>query len=323
MTDKVTLPGLTCPFDEKISPFAGQVNRHVLEWARRFELLTGQGDIERFRRARVGSLAARTSPGSDDQALSLLADWQMWLFIFDDRYCDEAQAGTHPEQLARVVASCARVLDSTDDPACRTDPLTSALGDVMDRLAASASGPQLLRFLNAVRGYFLAQFWEAVHRADDTLARLAEYQVMRRHSGAVPTCLALIDVAGRFELGTAEFCRRDVQAATSIAVNVICWANDVLSYPKESSRSLKVQSLPAVLARERHLPMTEALKVAASMHDAEVTRYLEAEEPLRRQAGPELRMYLDGLRNWMGGNARWSRETGRYRMPQRRQSGRS
>jgi Terpene synthase family 2, C-terminal metal binding len=306
------LPALDCPFGSEISPHADQVDRSVIDWARRFGLLTEQAEISRFQQARVGRLAARTSPGSGREALNLLADWQLWLFIFDDHYCDESETGVHPVQLGRVITSFVRVLDSPGDPSARADPLTTALGDLVDRLAEAATGPQIFRFMSAVRGYFLAQFWEAGHRADDRPASLAEYQVMRRHSGAVPTCMALIDVAGGFELTDEEFCRRDVRLLTDIAVNVTCWANDILSHPKEARRNLKVHSLPSVLARERQVSVGEALSVAAAMHDAEVARYLETEPALRREGGPLLRRYLDGLRNWMGGNFHWSMETGRY-----------
>lgn len=312
MTDRITLPLLNCPFGSAISPYADQVDRHVLEWARRFALLADPAEIDRFRRATVGRLAARTSPRGSARALNLLADWQMWLFIFDDRYCDESETGIQPERLGRVITSFVRVLEQAGEADCRVDPFTRALGDLMDRLAAAASGPQMFHFVSAVRGYFLAQFWEASHRADEGPAGLAEYEVMRRHSGAVPTCIALIDFAGGFELPMAELCRRDIRALTDTAVNVTCWANDILSYPKESARSLMVQSLPTVLAYERGLSRAEAIREAASMHDAQVARYVRAEPAARRGATPELQRYLDGLRDWMGGNFYWSLETGRY-----------
>jgi hypothetical protein len=126
--------------------------------------------------------------------------------------------------------------------------------------------------------------------------------------------MALTDLAGGFELAAADYCSPDLRALTDIAVNVTCWANDILSYPKESRRSTRVHSLPVVLARERGIGVAQALTEAAAMHDAEVERYLAAEEPLRRTAGPGLRRYVDGLRSWMSGNYYWSLETGRYRL---------
>lgn len=312
MADKFSVPTLDCPFDDAISPYASQVDRHVVEWACRFDLPRDDDEIARLREARVGRLAARTTPRASVEALEFLADWQMWLFAFDDQYCDESAIGADLARLAEVVTAFMRVLDRAGEPGRRADPFIAALTDLRDRLATVAADTQVFRFNNAVRGYFLAQFWEASHRAADRPAGLAEYQAMRRHSGAVPTCVALIDVADGFDLAAQDFCRADVRAITDMAVNVTCWANDILSYPKEAARSLKVHSLPAVLARERRLPLAGALSAAAALHDQEVARYIEAEGSLRGTASAELRWYLDGLRAWMGGNFHWSLETGRY-----------
>jgi hypothetical protein len=312
MAAKLSPPLLDCPFSNQVSPHAADVDRQVLDWACRFRLLPDSGEIDRFRQARIGWLAARTSPDSDLAALQLLADWQMWLFVFDDHYCDESETGTHPERLSRIITPFLWVLEHAGRRRVSSNRLAIALADLMERLSARANGGQMFRFVSAVRGYFLAQYWEAGHRVDNVPAGLAEYQVMRRHSGAVPTCMALIDVAGGFELPFAQYCRDDVRELTDMAVNVTCWANDIMSYPKEAERSLLVHSLPAVLAREMKLDTARALTAAASLHDAEVARYLAAEPAVRRGASPELSRYLAGLRNWMGGNFYWSWETGRY-----------
>jgi Terpene synthase family 2, C-terminal metal binding len=311
----VVIPRLDCPFDDQISAYADQVDTRVVEWARKLGLPADEAEAERLGEAKVGRLAARTTPRAGLEALCLLADWQMWLFCFDDRYSDETSAGADLAQLSQLVTGFMLVLDDDDgDRRHRQDPFTRALGELIDRLRGLATGPQLNRFITAVRGYFLAQFWEASNRAQDQPAGLAEYTTMRRHGGAVPTCLALIDVANGFELSGQEYWRPEVRAISDIAVNVTCWANDILSFPKEAQRSFKVHSLPAVLAEELQLPVADALALAAEMHDAEIERYLEAERPLRLAAEPALGDYLDGLRSWMGGNFYWSLETGRYKV---------
>jgi hypothetical protein len=314
MVVNLPVPALACPFEAAISPHADDIDRHVVAWASGFGLPKDETEQARLAQAQVGRLAARTTPRASRAALELLADWQMWLFLFDDQYSDESVTGADLTALSQLVTAFMLVLDNEGEPGYRVDPFTVALGDLMDRLVLMASTPQANRFVTAVRGYFLAQFWEASHRADDRPADLEEYCAMRRHSGAVPTCMALIDVADGFELPGSQFWRSDVRLVTDIAVNVTCWANDILSFPKESQRSLKVHSLPAVLARERRLPMKDALAAAAAMHDAEVDRYLVAEQALRREADQELAGYLDGLRSWMAGNFYWSLETGRYNL---------
>jgi Terpene synthase family 2, C-terminal metal binding len=315
MTDRWSVPRLSCPFNDSISAHADAADRHTVSWASEFGLPRNGAEVARLAGTHVGRLAARTTPRASASAVEFLADWQTWLFLFDDYYSDESAAGADTAELSLVIAGFVPVLDG-DRGEVRPGERghRAALADLMDRLAVLASGPQVSRFVSAVRGYFLAQFWEAGRRAAGRPAGLAEYQAMRRHSGAVPTCLALIDMADGFFLPATQHCRADVRAVTDMAVNVTCWANDILSYPKESARSLQVHSLPAVLAAERDLSLPEALTAAVAIHDQEVARYLEAEDALRRSAGHELVRYLDGLRSWMGGNFHWSLETGRYQV---------
>jgi terpene synthase-like protein len=312
MASTFSVPELACPFDDEISSHADDIDQQAVKWARRFELPKDSAEDARLSETKVGRLAARTAPHASVEALRLLADWQMWLFLFDDQFSDESATGADLQRLSQVVTAFMLVLDNKADNSYRLGPFTRALGDLIERLTGLATAPQAFRFITAVRGYFLAQFWEAGHRADDRPAGLAEYSAMRRHSGAVPTCMALIDVADGFELSGSDFWHPEVRQISDIAVNVTCWANDILSFPKEAERSLKVHSLPAVLAAELGLSMPEAITAAAAMHDAEVSRYLDAEARIRNWAGSELSGYLNGLRSWMAGNLHWSLETGRY-----------
>ncbi len=231
MKPHLPIPELSCPFADEISPHADDVDRHVVDWASRFNLPGDEAEGERLALTKVGRLAARTTPRASLAGLKLLADWQMWLFLFDDRFSDESVTGADLSRLSQLVTAFMLVLDNPDQPAYRGGPFPTALGDVIDRLLTIATAPQAFRFITAVRGYFLAQFWEGAHRAQDAPAGLPEYAAMRRHSGAVPTCLALIDVADGFELADAEFWHPDVRALSDIAVNVTCWANDILVVP--------------------------------------------------------------------------------------------
>ncbi len=310
-TLEITLPRLSYSFEAEVSPHAGRVDELTFEWGRAMGLFSTAEDAERFRGTRVGWLAGRTSPRSSLEGLQLLADWQMWLFAFDDAFCDESPAGDRADLMARTVTGYLGIIEGPPTPP-RGDPFARALADVADRIRRRAAPVQGARFARAVTGYFLAQCWEAANRGDHTPSGLAEYVHMRRHSGAVPTCMALIDVAGGFSLTSQEFDDPRVVSLSGRAANVACWANDILSYPKEISRSRVVHSLPAVLSAELGIGVNESLRRAAVMHDQEVARYAAAERAVREHASPQLRRYLDDLRFWMRGNLDWSAETGRY-----------
>jgi terpene synthase-like protein len=303
-------PTLNYPFTTRVSPFAADADEQCYRWGERMGIYH-LGDPDRYRRTRVGWLAGYTSPDSTRTGLQLLADWQMWLFAFDDGFCDESDHGRHPEAMVRRTVSLLGVLEGGLSRAA--DPFGVALRDLRTRLASCATGVQRARFVSAVTAYFMAQCWESVGRATGTLPGVHEYLHMRRHSGAVRTCTALIDVAGGFQLPAEEYDRPDVVSLTMMAVDVTCWANDIVSYPKETLRSRTVHSLPVVLARQRDADPDRMIGTAVRMHDRQVVRYLSAERRVRARAGAGLRRYLDGLRFWMAGNLCWSRSTGRYR----------
>ncbi len=305
------LPDLSYPFATPASPYAADVDGECFDWGGRMGIFH-LGDPEEYRRTRVGWLAGYTAPGSTRAGLRLLADWQMWLFAFDDGYCDESERGLRPDAMVRRTVALLRVLEGArPDP---TDPFGVALGDIVRRVSLAAQGFQLARFVAAVTWYLAAQCWEAVNRAAGTPPALPEYLVMRRYGSAVPTCTALIDVAGGFEVPERDYHDPAVVALTTMAVNVACWANDVTSYPKEVRRSSTVHSLPVVLARRFGAEPEAMLGRVARMHDREVFRYLTLEHRVRATASGPLRRYLDGLRAWMAGNLRWSRQTARYRV---------
>ncbi|AZK95311.1 MULTISPECIES: terpene synthase family protein [Streptomyces] len=309
-TTALRMPKLYCPFPDQVHPEAAEIDRRSLEWLDAYGLLTDTAVRGRFGRSKIGWQASRTTPHADTELVQLHADWQMWLFAFDDVRSEETGAGARPGPMARSLASFLRILQEPGTRVDEEDPFTSALRDLRRRLAAVGTRVQVDRFVTSVLGYWFAQVWEAGNRADAVWPTVEEYTAMRVHTGAVPTCLALIDVIGRFELPAAELARPEVRALTTKAVNVVCWANDIHSYEKEADRSNHPVNLPILLHRRDRGTVQEAIDAAADMHDAEVAAYC-ALRP-RVTAGPELGRYLDGLESWMRGNLTWSLSTGRY-----------
>jgi Terpene synthase family 2, C-terminal metal binding len=310
MNSALEIPPLYCPFPDHVHPEADEIDRKSLRWLDGFGLIADPAVRARFGRSKIGWLASRTTPHADAELVQLLSDWQMWLFAFDDVRSEESEAGAHPGLMARSLVSYLRILQEPDTQVREEDPFTAALRDLPRRLGLVASQVQVDRFVTSVLGYWFAQVWEATNRADAVWPTVEEYTAMRVHTGAVPTCLALIDVVGRFELPAAELARHDVKALTTKAINVVCWANDIHSYEKEIARSNHPVNLPTLLHCRDGGTIQEAIDLAARMHDDEVAAYCD----LRRRiaAGPKLERYLDGLQSWMRGNLTWSLSTGRY-----------
>jgi Terpene synthase family 2, C-terminal metal binding len=309
------LPALYCPFPTAMHPRVAQAEAETLAWADGFGLTADPAVRRRFVVTRPARLAARVCPDSTYDGLAANTDWQTWLFLFDDAYCDESDIGYSPGRTAQVVARVLRVVEGGAAPDLAADPFLASLADLRDRLAAQATAEQLDRFAAQVTGYLLALVWEAAHRERHTTADLAEYIDLRRHSGAVPTCIALIEIVNGFSLPARVWRGSQLREAVRAVTDITCWANDILSFRKEQERSAEVLSLPAVLIREWHLTTAQALQTAADLHNARVREYQQLETLLLADAGPSLTRYLADLRYWMSGNLAWSRETGRYQFP--------
>jgi hypothetical protein len=214
--------------------------------------------------------------------------------------------------MIELAAEVLRVIQYDQVPPDTANPFLPALADLCQRLRRLATPEQFDRFAAQAVYYLLALTWEAAHRERRSLADLAEYVVMRRHSGAVPTCLALIDVINGFELPGSAWSSPEIRAVSEAATDITCWANDILSYPKEVRRSTEVLSLPAVLSHEQGMSAAQAMAEAARLYQERIRDYQQLEEPLLKDGDEAVRRYLMDLRHWISGNLAWSYETGRY-----------
>ena len=308
----VALPSIDPPFSARLHPLTSVASAATAKWAAAWGLTERPELARRLRETDPARLAGRVCPSASLEGLTLNSDWQAWLFLFDDAYCDESEIGSDPSATTEVTVWMLGALEAGE--AGPHDVFARALADLCARLDAMASPVQSTRFRQEVTTYLYSLVWEAARRRQRMPAQLAEYIRMRRHCSAVPTCLALIDVVNGFSLSQELWCSPAVRAAADAATDITCWTNDILSLAKEETRSIELLSLPAVLGRRQGLTQAEALRACTAMIDARIRDYLEAQQPLLASGDPVLARFCADLRHWIAGNLAWSRETGRYRV---------
>src|SRR6266702_404650 len=308
----VVVPRLAVPFGTDLHPATETARGATERWARDCGLTARPELRARLHATAPARLAGRVAPYATLDGLLLSAAWAAWLFLFDDEYCDESEIGSDPAAITEVTVWLLSALETGESGP--GDVFGGALADLSMRLRKLTGPVQWGRFTQAVTSYFYALVWEATCRQHGTLAPLDEYIRMRRHSGAVATCLALIETINGFELDDRAWYDPSVRAASEAVADIICWSNDIVSYRKEESRSADVLSLPTVLAHQHGMTEQQALDQCAVMLDRRTAEYYAAERPLLASGNPGLIRFASDLRHWIAGNLEWSYETGRYKV---------
>lgn len=303
-------------------PYPVRVNRHVAQiatrtarWASELGLTPTADSALRLSRANAADLAGRACPDTDPDDLALLADLFSWLFTFDDG-CDDDGVGADPARLAPVVARLLDVLDRLGagpaDGAVRAAGVAGvALHDLCTRVRA-ASRPGLLRFVDQMRTYLLAMLWEAANRQRGRTPGVSEYVQMRRHTGAVNPSFALTDLA--HGVPTCGDPRDDPRFAALdlLAVDLVCWCNDIFSYDKERRLSQDGHNLTAAIARETGQDEQSALRAAVERFNAGLETYARLEAEVLASGLDHAVPFAAARRCWIRGTYDWSLGAARY-----------
>lgn len=315
-TRQIQIPRLQYPFAPEINAHAAAAQSGTDDWVRRHGLL-GERGLRTFGGAEIGYLAARTHPRVGLDELCLISDWYAWLFLRDDEG-DEGYIGVRPDRLSMADGRLLEVLGGArvtgDDPA-----LARSLAELRDRLllrlrSNSLATSWMNRFSRAMRLHLEANLWEATNRAKAQVPDLDSYIRMRPLTGGLQIVTELLEIIEGEHLPAAARSHPGVAGMTSASHNVSCWANDIISLPKELARG-EVNNLVLALQEKRGLGLQAAVDRAAAMHDAEVGRFVALEKELP-SFGPavdeQLHHYVLSLRARMRGILDWSRSSRRY-----------
>ncbi|WP_406071647.1 terpene synthase [Micromonospora sp. NBC_01638] len=291
-----------------------QVARESVEWARAFGLIDSSHRAHRLLRADAAGLAGRACPDGSVDGLRLLTDLISWLFVMDDA-CDEDGLGADPIRLGPAISTLLDVLDRCGDPdgvPPAVGPLGDALHDLCRRTRLQGRAALLLRFVSQMREYLLALLWEAANRERRRVPEVAEYVQLRRHIGGVHPCLTLTDLASAQPPGSAQRADPGLVALDLLAVDLVCWCNDLFSYSKESQADPDAHNLVTVIAQDSGADEAAALRAAANRFNQGLATYLDAEEALLSAGDDGIRNALTARRNWVRATYDWSLMAARY-----------
>ncbi|GAC1477920.1 MAG: hypothetical protein NVS2B12_32360 [Ktedonobacteraceae bacterium] len=308
--EHINIPAMYCPFPSRISPYVEAVDERTRTWVQRLGLVQKESALRRFNAARFAWLTARVYPTAGLDELTLLNDWLVWLFLFDDQF-DDSPYGQQPEYVATVINGYIDLLKKMDIP---EGPAGGAFQDLWRRSLPGMSAAWQERFLEHLVAYFETYNWTVRNRALGRVPAMDDYIAVRQHSGGMTIGIDLIEFATHGELPTALLKSGAFQALASTTNNVVCWSNDIFSLEKESARG-DVNNLVIIVRHQQNVALQEAVEHVNALVTQQVQLFEQVERSLPEFApelAPTVAVFLAGLKDWMRANLDWSLQTKHY-----------
>ncbi|MEV7446353.1 germacradienol/geosmin synthase [Streptomyces sp. NPDC091204] len=325
MTQPFQLPDFYVPYPARLNPHLEAARVHTKRWARDFGMLEGSGvweesDLDSHDYA---LLCSYTHPDCDAEALSLVTDWYVWVFFFDDHFLEtfkrsQDRAGAK-EYLDRLAAFMPMDLAAGfPEP---TNPVEAGLADLWARTVPAMSEDWRERFSLSTKNLLDESMWELANIDLGRVANPLEYIEMRRKVGGAPWSAGLVEyVAAEVPARVAHSRPLGVlRDAFSDAVHI---RNDLFSYQREVADEGELSN--AVLVLETFLGCTtqEAAEVSndlltSRLHQFEQTALAElpqlfVDHAMNPAEIAAVLAYAKGLQDWQSGGHEWHMVSSRY-----------
>ncbi|WP_406441901.1 germacradienol/geosmin synthase [Streptomyces sp. NBC_00631] len=325
MTQPFELPHFYMPYPARLNPHLEEARAHSTEWARAMGMLEGSGiwtqaDLEAHD---YGLLCSYTHPDCDGPALSLITDWYVWVFFFDDHFLDmykrtqdRAAGKAHLDRLPLFMP-----LDlATPVPEPR-NPVEAGLADLWARTVPSMSADWRRRFAVATEHLLNESMWELSNINEGRIANPVEYIEMRRKVGGAPWSAGLVEYATA-EVPAVVAGSRPLRVLMETFADAVHLRNDLFSYQREvedegenSNGVLVLETFFDCTTQEAADTVNDIL--TSRLHQFEHTALTEvpalaAEKGLTPDQGAAIAAYTKGLQDWQSGGHEWHLRSSRY-----------
>ncbi|MFD4511082.1 germacradienol/geosmin synthase Cyc2 [Streptomyces sp. NPDC058457] len=325
MTQPFELPHFYMPYPARLNPHLEEARAHSTEWAREMGMLEGSGiwtqaDLEAHD---YGLLCSYTHPDCDGPALSLITDWYVWVFFFDDHFLDmykrtqdRAAGKAHLDRLPLFMP-----LDLTTPVPEPQNPVEAGLADLWARTVPSMSVDWRRRFSVATEHLLNESMWELSNINEGRIANPVEYIEMRRKVGGAPWSAGLVEYATA-EVPAVAAGSRPLRVLMETFADAVHLRNDLFSYQREVED--EGENSNGVLVLETFFDCTtqqaaDAVNdiLTSRLHQFEHTALTEVpalavEKGLTPDQTAAVAAYTKGLQDWQSGGHEWHLRSSRY-----------
>src|SRR6185312_1435385 len=183
-------------------------------------------------------LCSYTHPECDADALSLVTDWYVWVFFFDDHFLEKVK----------------RTLDLTAPLPEPANPVEAGLADLWARTVPSMSMDWRRRFAESTEHLLNESLWELSNINAGRVPNPVEYIEMRRKVGGAPWSAGLVEYAAGAEVPAAVAGARPLLVLRDAFSDAVHLRNDLFSYQRETEEEGELSN--GVLVLETFLDCT-------------------------------------------------------------------
>ncbi|MEU6391051.1 germacradienol/geosmin synthase Cyc2 [Streptomyces sp. NPDC046939] len=324
-TQPFRLPRFYMPYEARLNPHLDEARAHSAAWARAMGMLEGSGVWERsdLDAHDYGLLCAYTHPDCDGPALSLITDWYVWVFFFDDHFLDlykrtgDREGGkAHLERLPLFMPM--DLFAAVPEP---ENPVEAGLADLWRRTVPAMSSAWRRRFAEATEHLLDESMWELSNINEGRVANPVEYIEMRRKVGGAPWSAGLVEYATA-EIPAAVAASRPLRVLKEAFSDAVHLRNDLFSYEREvrdegelSNGVLVLETFFGCTTQEAAEAVNDVL--TSRMHQFEHTALTEVpalclDQALTPDEVAAVAAYARGLQDWQSGGHAWHLRSSRY-----------
>ncbi|USQ84085.1 terpene synthase family protein [Streptomyces phaeoluteigriseus] len=325
MTQPFELPHFYMPYPARLNPHLDEARAHSTAWAREMGMLEGSGIWEQadLDAHDYGLLCAYTHPDCDGPALSLITDWYVWVFFFDDHFLDmfkrtpdRAAGKAHLDRLPLFMP-----LDLATPVPKPENPVEAGLADLWARTVPAMSADWRRRFAVATEHLLNESMWELSNINEGRISNPVEYIEMRRKVGGAPWSAGLVEYATA-EVPASVAGSRPLRVLMETFSDGVHLRNDLFSYQREvedegelSNGVLVLETFFGCTTQEAADTVNDIL--TSRLHQFEHTAVTEVPAlALENGLGPDevaaVAAYTKGLQDWQSGGHEWHMRSSRY-----------
>lgn len=326
MTQPFELPDFYMPYPARLNLHLEEARVHSRQWARDMGMLEGSGVWEEadLDAHDYPLLCACTHPDCDGAELSLITDWYVWVFFFDDHFLEVFKRTGDLTGGKDYLRRLARFMPMGVDLAMPepVNPVEAGLADLWPRTVPSMSLDWRARFAENTRNLLDESLWELANINRNRVANPVEYIEMRRKVGGAPWSAGLVEHAVGAEVPARIAATRPMRVLRDSFSDAVHLRNDLFSYQREVGDEGELSNGVLVLEKFLGCGTQEA---ADAVNDLLTSRMQQFEHTAVFELGPlfvdnaidplsaaDVLTYVKGLQDWQSGGHEWHMRSSRY-----------